>query len=175
VRLFIATTFPDEVMRGLNEKIEKVKPRLAHASWVKAGTQHLTFAFLGEQAESVVQRIQIDGTRFEASLRGCGFFPNRRNARVGWIGVEPAEKFIALAARVRAALTGITFDEKEFKPHLTLMRIRDHWPPLAIEMYEKAFGDFQSAPFTVDSVTLYSSVLSPQGAIHTALRRYELA
>ena len=172
MRLFIASTFP---VTELNQLVEKVKPKLAHASWVRAESQHLTYAFLGEQEESVVDRIHVDaGPKFEATLQGCGFFPNRRHARVGWIGVEPQEKFIELAARVRSALKGIEFDEKEFKPHLTLMRIRDRWPPLAIEMFEQTFRDFRSAPFTVASVTLYSSRLSPTGAIHTALKTFSL-
>ena len=107
---------------------------------------------------------------FEARLAGCGFFPNRRNARVGWIGVEPRERFIDLAARVRANLTD--YDRKEFKPHLTVMRIRDRWPPAALATFEAALHDYKSEPFTVSSVTLYASKLHPSGAIHTALRRW---
>lgn len=175
MRLFIAATFPEGVLRALNEDVEKTKPRLAYASWVKPESQHLTFAFLGEQDEAVVERIHIDpGPRFEATLHGCGFFPNRRNARVGWIGVDPAEKFIDLAARVRSALAGIEFDNKEFRPHLTLMRIRDRWPPLATEMFESAFRDYRSAPFMVSNITLYSSRLTPQGAVHTPLKVFPL-
>ena len=48
---------------------------------------------------AVVDRIQIDGgSAFEATFRGCGFFPNRRHARVGWCGVDPDDRFIAIAA-----------------------------------------------------------------------------
>jgi RNA 2',3'-cyclic 3'-phosphodiesterase len=178
MRLFIAVTFPAEIVRPLNERLESLKPRLPKASWVRPETQHLTFAFLGEQDESVVNRIKVDGgSRFEATLRGCGFFPNRRHARVGWVGAEPQEQFIALAQRVRDAVSagGLQLDQNEFKPHLTLMRIRDHWPPLAIETFEKALRDFRSAPFSVHEVTLYLSRLNPNGAIHTPLRTFPLA
>jgi 2'-5' RNA ligase len=177
MRLFIATTFPAEVLGALNEKVTTVKSRLPHASWVKPETQHLTFAFLGEQDEEVVQRIAFDaGEKFDAWLKGCGFFPNRRNARVGWVGVEPHDRFIELAERVRDGLRAVhvSLDEKEFRPHLTLMRIRDRWPPLATEMFENAFRDYHSLPFTFGSVTLYSSRLSPTGAIHTPLRTFAL-
>ena len=152
MRLFIATTFPAEVLRDLNDRIAKIKPKLPPASWVRPETQHLTFAFLGEQEPSVVERIAIDpGPAFEATLDGCGFF----SQRVGWIGVEPRNAFIAVADRVRAGLKDakVGFDEKPFKPHLTLLRIRDSWPPRSIETFKAALGNYRSVPFLVDQVT----------------------
>src|SRR2546430_11494441 len=102
MRLFIATTFPEGVLRSLGDRLATVKSKLPPASWVRPETQHLTFAFLGEQEESVVDRIQIDaGSAFKATLGGCGFFPNRRHARVGWCGVDPDDRFIAIAKSVR--------------------------------------------------------------------------
>ena len=177
MRLFIATTFPADVLRPLNERVEKLKPKLPKASWLRPETQHLTFAFLGEQQESVVDKIALDGgCGFDARLHGCGFFPNRRHARVGWVGAEPQERFIDLAQRVRDGVTaaGVELEPNEFKPHLTLMRIRDRWPPMATELFEKSLHDFQSAPFAVHEVTLYLSRLNPSGAIHTPLRTFPL-
>jgi RNA 2',3'-cyclic 3'-phosphodiesterase len=177
MRLFIATSFPESVLRSLNERLISLKPRLPHASWVRPETQHVTFAFLGEQDESLADRLEIlYGKPFEATLRGCGFFPNHRHARVGWVGVEPGEEFVTLAERIRSAVSvaGVEVDQNEFRPHLTLMRIRDHWPPLAIETFEKSLRDYQSTTFAVDHVTLYSSRLSPDGAVHTALRQFAL-
>src|SRR5207245_10317214 len=104
MRLFIAATFPEEAVRPLNERLELLKPKLPRASWVRPETQHLTFAFLGEQDESAVNRIAVaGGSRFEASLRGCGFFPNRRRARVGRVGPAPQEQCSALPPLIRAA------------------------------------------------------------------------
>ena len=178
MRLFIATSFPPEVLHPLNERLENLKPKLPRASWVRPETQHLTFAFLGEQQESLVDRIHLeDGGAFDACLQSAGFFPNRRHARVGWVGAEPKDRFIALARHVRDAVSaaGVQLDQNEFKPHLTLMRIRDRWPPLAIDTFEEALRDFQSAPFAVHEVTLYLSRLNPHGAVHTPLRTFPLA
>jgi 2'-5' RNA ligase len=184
MRLFIAASFPEAVLRALNERLTAVKLKLPPASWVRPETQHLTYAFLGEQDESVVDRIapkieeRLKGSaKFEGSLHHSGFFPNRRHARVGWCGVEPEEQFKNIASAVREGVRagGVAFEENEFRPHLTLMRIRDHWPPLAIETFEKALGDYQSAPFAVDNVTLFVSRLSPKGATHTPLRKFALS
>jgi 2'-5' RNA ligase len=183
MRLFIAATFPEAILRALNERLATVKPKLPPASWVRPETQHLTFAFLGEQEDSIIpglaERLRelLHVPRFEASLHGCGFFPNRRHARVGWCGVEPESPFLEIAAGVRQGVRAveIEIEQTEFKPHLTLMRIRDHWPPLAVETFEKALRDYRSEPFVVGAVTLYSSRLNPKGAIHTAVREFPLS
>lgn len=184
MRLFIATSFPDSATCELNKRLAAAKPKLPSASWVRPETQHLTFAFLGEQDETLIDRFapplearlrQIK--RFEAVVRGCGFFPNPRHARVGWAGLEPAEPFEEIAAAVRDVVTksGVELDRADFRPHLTLMRLRDRWPPASIEMFEKTLRDFRSLPFAVDTVALYSSRLNPSGAIHTPVRRFALA
>jgi RNA 2',3'-cyclic 3'-phosphodiesterase len=184
MRLFIASAFPEEILRVLNERLASVKPKLPAASWVRPETQHLTFAFLAEQGESLIESLATHVraalapiARFDAVLRGCGFFPNARRARVGWVSVEPEERFCDIARAVRHAVqsSGIELDRADFKAHLTLMRIRDRWPPPAIETFENALRDFRSAPFAVDRVTLFSSRLSPKGAIHTALREFPLS
>ena len=184
MRLFIAATFPEAATRPLNDRVARVKPRLPHASWVRAEAQHLTFAFLGEQEEALLPKLKplvedalAKVPRFEATLRGCGFFPNSRRARVGWIGAEPRERFVAVADAIRGAVqrAGVTLDSIDFKPHLTLMRIRDSWPPASIATLEGALGDYCSPAFSLDEVTLYSSRLNPGGAVHTPLQKFALA
>jgi len=184
MRLFIATTFPASATAPLNERIARVKSRLPAATWVRAEAQHLTFAFLGEQPEALIDKLQplvsahlAAVPTFTGTLQSCGFFPNPRHARVGWVGAEPRAKFAAIANAVRDAVreAGVTIDSNEFRPHLTLMRIRDRWPPLSIETFDKALRDYESEPFTVDRITLYESKLNPNGAIHTKLREFGLA
>ena len=184
MRLFIATSFPEGVLRALNERVTPIKTKVPPASWVRPETQHLTFAFLGEQDETLIEQLApavenelASVARFEGTLHGCGFFPNPRHARVGWIGVEPEASFAAVANGVRNAVerSGIHLDRSEFKPHLTVMRTREGWPPLSIEVFLKTLRDFRSEPFIVDGVTLYSSRLDPKGAIHTPVRRFALA
>ena len=184
MRLFLATTFPQDVLRLLNERIVPVRPKLPPASWVRPETQHLTLAFLGEHPPTLVERLaplltsRLAGiARFEATLRGCGFFPNPRHARVGWVRAEPEERFGDIASAVRGAVkdAGVELDRSEFRPHLTVMRMREGWPPMSIETFTKALRDYRSEPFAVDRVTLYVSKLNPKGAEHTALREFTLA
>lgn len=184
MRLFIASTFPDDVLREVNEHVARVKTRLPPSSWVRAESQHLTYAFLGEQEESLVAELEpllcarLSKTpAFETQIHGCGFFPNSRRARVAWLGVTVPEKFEAVAVAIRGAVqvAGVKLDGSEFKPHLTLCRLRDPWPPACIDIFNHSFGKVESRPFRVDRVILYSSQLNPKGAIHTPLREFRLA
>ncbi len=184
MRLFIATHFPAEVLADLNDRVSRLKPRLPPASWVRPETQHLTFAFLGEQPESriadlippLTQQVATVG-RFDASLRGCGFFPNARHARVGWVGLTPEQPFIDVARLVRDTVTaqGVALDGSDFKPHLTLMRLREGWPPASIELFSRTLREFASRSFPVEGLTLFTSQLNPQGAVHTAVHHFPLA
>jgi 2'-5' RNA ligase len=184
MRLFIAISFPEPELRAIADRIAMVKNRLPPAAWVRQETQHLTFAFLGEQPESLLKTLAplveqrlAEVPRFEGRLRGSGFFPNPRHARVGWVGAEPEENFRAVAEAVRVGVkaAGVTLDGADFRPHLTLFRIRNPWPPACNEVFNSALRDYKSDPFTVDAVTLFSSELNPKGAIHTALRTFALA
>jgi len=184
MRLFIAMSFPEALLRPVNDRTARVKSKLPPASWVRPESQHLTFAFLGEQEESLIDKLAplVERSvgavpKFEGTLGGAGFFPNPRHARVGWVGVRPEESFTALAKAVRDAVqaAGVTLDRAEFRAHLTLMRIRDPWPPACIETFNAALRDFKSAPFAVERVTLFSSRLNPNGAVHTPLRQFALS
>src|SRR5688500_16014560 len=104
MRLFIAAQFPEEVLRDLSDRSAHLKTRLPAASWVRPEAQHLTFAFLGEQPEALVEQIAQPLSnacggiaKFGARLSGCGFFPNPRRARVGWIGLNPETQFEQVA------------------------------------------------------------------------------
>jgi 2'-5' RNA ligase len=84
---------------------------------------------------------------------------------------------VEIANSVRRAVqaAGVELDRADFRPHLTLMRIRDPWPPASIELFQKTMREWESAPFAVDAVTLFSSRLNAAGAVHTPVRRFGLA
>lgn len=98
---------------------------------------HCTIRFLGNIEESKVEVIANAAWEviacaqlrpFECQLTECGVFPNRRNARVMWIGLSPEEPFQHIQRTVDKGLTaaGISFEqEHRFHPHLTLFRFRE--------------------------------------------------
>lgn len=161
-----------------------LRPALPSASWTRSDAFHLTFAFLGEQGEEVLAPIRgrleaavASIPRFEVTVSGCGFFPSASRARVAWIALQPEEPLKLVAEAVRSALRAskVDFDVKPYVPHLTLARLRRRWTLADIELFREAFGCVSTGPAEIDSVILYQSRLSPNGAIHTPLQRVALA
>jgi 2'-5' RNA ligase len=184
MRLFIAVPLPSAVVGQVDALVRQVRTQLPAAAWVRPEALHLTLAFLGEQQALLTQQVEraaaeriTRATRFEAELRGCGFFPGPTRARVAWIGFEPADALSQLANLVRSALVDekIAFDEKPFRPHLTLARIRDPWRAEDARLFEAAFAGFRSIEFTVAEAVLYSSQLSSSGAKHSPVARFKLS
>jgi RNA 2',3'-cyclic 3'-phosphodiesterase len=184
VRLFVAVEIPSEVKSEIERIVGPLKKSLGNASWVRAEAVHVTLAFIGEQPEPIVPRIvdELQASvremqRFEAVVSGAGFFPNDRNPRVAWLGLSPAEGFSEVAAAVRQALNRaeVAFDEKPFKGHLTLARIKERWRREEAERFIARLGTFRSKSFPVEEVILYSSKLSPHGAQHAAVGRVALS
>jgi 2'-5' RNA ligase len=183
MRLFVAATVPEEIRHHLEEKVRPLRARLPRGSWVKAEAQHFTLAFLGERDAALIDELSTrleeevhTTSSFEARLRGCGFFPTPRRARVGWIGISPEAPLQAVAGRVRDAVTaaGVALDRAEFKAHLTLVRIKEPWNSSAVSTFTHALEQYESAPFRIDQVTLYQSQLGSGGATHTPLRSFPL-
>lgn len=183
MRLFVAYRIGAEPAARVAAVVSSIRPRLPRASWVGRDAYHLTFAFLGEHDPGVVPRVSAALTAvpaglapIDARLTGGGFFPNERRPRVGWIGIEPQEPVIAVAGVVRAAIAGcgIRFDEKPFKAHLTLVRIRDEWKAPDTTLFVEAIDAAGSIRFRLDRVSLFESRLLPSGAVHTELAHAEL-
>ena len=183
MRLFVAYRIGAESAARVAAVVSSIRSQLPRASWVGRDAYHLTFAFLGEHDPEVVPRVSAalkaataEAATIEARLTGGGFFPNEKRPRVGWIAVEPHAPVIAVAAVVRAAIGsyGIRFDEKPFKAHLTLVRIRDDWNARDATLFAEAIDAAGEIPFSLDRVSLFESRLLPSGAVHTELAHAEL-
>ena len=180
MRLFIAASLPETTRLQIEATVAPLRSRLPAASWTRAESFHLTLAFLGDLDESVIQPLSVElDTRlseeraFDLTAAGAGFFPDQRRSRVAWIGLEPREPLIRVAALVRDAVRGVSlaFDEKPFAPHLTLARLRARWSRQDVDQFLSRLSDFRSEPARLDAVTLFQSQLSSKGAIHTPLHR----
>jgi len=158
--------------------------KIENARWVSQGNIHLTLKFLGSTPEENLDDIEnavreaVSGFRkFYFSLGGLGTFPNARRARVVWVGINHgASELVELSQTIDKALTPLGFEpeSKEFKPHITLARIKT---PKSIEA---ALSEFKDDSFTgrlvnVDGVTIFKSTLKRTGAEYESLRYIPLS
>jgi 2'-5' RNA ligase len=170
VRLFVAAELPEDAIDAL-------------AAWcpvddalraVPRESLHVTLAFLGERAESVVPVVGELLERLARPVEGlelaaARWLPPRRPRA---LGVELADggALTSLQAGLAEALAGsIGFvpDRRAFLPHVTVARVRWAQPPELPPLPELG-------PFAATSLTLFRSHLSPRGARYEALSRSSL-
>lgn len=185
IRAFIAIDLSAEVKQALgkiNEELAAQAPR-GSVRWVKPAQIHLTLNFLGDTSVAKLAAVQqalddVTGhySPFLLQLGRTGCFPNCRQPRVIWVGLESGDwetkrletgdsTLMRLKQELDEALRPLGWepDRRPFRAHLTLGRVKDSgrvrgltWtadvPPLAIP---------------VSAVYLIQSDLCPDGPIYT--------
>lgn len=183
MRLFVAHRVAGEAAGRVAGIAASLRTRLPRGVWVGRDAYHLTFAFLGEQSAGDVPRLREELARalaplaaVDAELERGGFFPNAQRPRVGWLAIEPHERVEAIARSVREAIgsCGLRFDEKPFRAHLTLVRIREPWRRSDTDAFTGAVSAAGAIPFRLDRVSLFESRLLSSGAVHAELAGFAL-
>jgi len=176
-RFFVAVDLPDPVKMAVAGLCQGIP----HVRWLTPDHLHLTIRFIGEVddalAAAVREGLAAEGLApFTCRLRGVGRFPPKGRPRVIWTGVEAEPGLLRLAEKVERdlRLLGLAPEERPFVPHITLARLKEI-PPAPVVSFLACHEQFQSEPFTVRAFHLYSSLLTPKGAIHTRVESYPLA
>ena len=179
IRTFIAVKLPDDVIEGLREVQKSLKREGLDIKWVRPENIHLTLKFLGDiqasAAEGVGSALKAAAAEFPPltlSAAGLGAFPSVKRPRVLWAGVGGDREVLArLHARIEQALyeLGIEKENKTFKGHLTLGRIKGRVDPdLMIDAVGK-YAHMASRGFVADTLYLIKSELKPSGPVYTDL------
>ena len=194
MRTFVALDIDDNIRQRIQLFIEGVSGFAPDARWVRAESLHVTLKFIGEKSDDVVEQIKsalsaIRAQTIEITLRGYGFFPTSRAARVFWIGIDSAPTLPALAKAVDDATfaLGIPNEDHPYTPHLTLARGagRSGTPhPTRHDASNKNFQRLQEklgalptpefGTMTAREFFLYQSQLSRGGSRYTKIARFAL-
>jgi 2'-5' RNA ligase len=177
MRLFIAIEFPDE----LKKQLEGMHTDIPGSRWVPMEQIHLTLSFLGEVDDATLDPLTgalatIKAPGFDLCFSGTGCFPDRRRPRALWVGLEPEPLLNSLASLVREAVLAcnIPQEERPFSPHITLARLK--FPaPREVGAFLDLPQKKELPPVRVREFTLFRSLLTSQGAVHTALRTFALS
>lgn len=129
MRIFVALDIDDAIRDRISRFMEGLHGFAPDARWVRPESLHVTLKFVGEKPPEFVEKIKqalssVHAEATEITLRGYGFFPGPKTARVFWIGLEPGPQLAILAKAVDETLfaLGIPKEEHAFSPHLTLAR-----------------------------------------------------
>lgn len=182
LRAFLALEIPGTLREVLGEEQQRLRRELPPARWVRPAGQHLTIRFLGDTPRTVLEAVADDlapvlgrlpGVQVE--LCGSGFFPSPRRPRVAWVGGR-ADGVQAVADAVEEVVGrhGFAADRRPWRLHLTQARLRNPWPPAAVERFLQWGSELVLPPFRCGRVVLFSSRLTPDGAVYTPLMELPL-
>lgn len=122
MRLFVAINFNEEFKKALIEIMHELKKQGVQGNFTSVDHLHMTLCFIGEtkevqRAKDALQRVTFKP--FELALSEIGNFRD-----LIWIGTKNNQKMSALVKDIRSSLQyeKIVFDDKPFKPHITLIR-----------------------------------------------------
>lgn len=186
LRLFWAINLPPPLKARLAAVQERLKGIDADVKWVEEENFHLTLQFLGNVAAAKLstltenmQKILTGFPSFQLQLGGVGFFPNHRRPRVLWAGVADGLSALQqLQERVQKAnlLSGFPAEERDFRPHLTLARLRsDRGLNALLAAVKELSGEATHlGEFSVTSVDLMQSELSRRGPTYTLITPVKL-
>ena len=183
IRAFIAIDLSLDIQDRLNEVVKKYKIQLTTVPirWVAGSNIHLTLKFLGDVSLSnlniltdMIQTEISSHRQFDISVGGSGAFPNIRQPRIIWVGVEAPPELTAIQNGIEATTgrLGYAREERAFSPHLTLGRVSRNATSQDVKAISKALEStkvgFLGAT-CVEEVHLYRSDLQPTGAVYTQI------
>lgn len=156
-RLFLGLTLTEELAQRTTHRAHPILADLPGVDVYPARDLHLTLAFLGAFPASRLPALkaafqeEVRGLLApELSLVGAGAFPDRERPRVLWAGVEEefdcAGRLDALRNRVGQAARSQGWrpsraeQDRPFRPHVTLARVRADAAAVPASFYDLSLG-----------------------------------
>jgi RNA 2',3'-cyclic 3'-phosphodiesterase len=191
MRLFVAIEIPEDVRRSLAAWVARLRnsggssrtSRAGGPRWTRIEGLHLTLKFIGEAPEDRLVGIRAAlaaihrGSAIDLRFRNTGFFPNEKQPRVFWAGIESGPELQSLVESVERQLVPLGFprEARAFQPHLTLARFpsAEGLDQLREQLASAAPAEFGAS--RAREFHLYQSVLRPDGAVHTRVASFDFA
>ena len=183
-RLFVALDLPDDVRAGL---VDWQRTALSDPALrlVRPESLHITLVFLGYQAEKEVKKIAKKAFDVEAQAPAVELVTQplglpRNRPRLIALDAR-SDETVDLQKQVEENLVSEGYYEPEkrpFWPHLTVARVRKERRgskrPARVERAPGALPEALCEAFRGVRITLYRSILRPQGAEYAPLAQLEL-
>ena len=181
IRLFVAIIIPDEIKNQIKEIRKKIFPHDGRFGWEDNSKIHLTLKFIGEVKEELLEPI-IEELSFlkhyqkiNCSVERFGFFfKTKDEPRILWLGLDLDKSIYSITDELNQRLLSfsIPIENRKFKAHLTLLRIKEKVEIDFINKFSNA--DLPEISFTANEIVLMKSELSSKGSIYKEIKKYYL-
>jgi 2'-5' RNA ligase len=180
-RTFIAiNTEPGEKIRDCISH-SKTCLRGERIKWVSTVQLHFTLAFLGDtspdQVDLTVEMLKRIVPAYDAPLvqyRGLGLFRNIQDPRVLWIGldIDPVIRKLKAELDKELRILGFRVERRDFRPHLTLARLKWLQNTEALANLLHAYRDYYFQESTIPKLIYYESILGSDGPKYKVINSF---
>jgi 2'-5' RNA ligase len=186
IRSFLAFELPLDIKEIVARVSSEIRKSPLNVRCVHVDNIHLTVIFMGNiktgdivNIGTEVEKVCFRYSPFDISLREMGFFPNKRNPRVLWLGLDgDLERMSHFRDSLQKQLGpfGIKEEKRRFTPHLTLGRFRNsHKGKSHLNEFIMRYRDLTSPVCPLTELILFQSTLKPSGAEYTKLGSWPLS
>ncbi len=187
LRTFLAIPLPESIKNYLTDLSRQMQSLYQdqhdRLKWVVPEGMHITLAFLGDTREEDIDPLadQLAVTLrhfipFRLTLTESGTFPHANKPRILWVGTyTDDEQLPAVKADVDRHLSGAgyTIEKRKFSPHITLGRIKRLVRNSNL-VHNYLSHSVTALSFEVADIVWYQSILRPEGAEYSILKRFAL-
>lgn len=179
-RIFIALKIPEYIQKKIISYRIKIYPDYQNFKWEPINKLHITLKFIGDVKNDTIDKI-IDALGFisnyktlNCSLGNFGFFSIKKEPKILWLGLRANPELNALVKDINNALEKISIlkDERDFKAHLTLLRIKQSVQNNFIELFKNY--KIPEENFVADEIAIVESKLLPKGSQYKDIKILKL-
>jgi 2'-5' RNA ligase len=176
-RIFIGIPVDRHSQQHTNELVKPIRRSRQDIRWEPERNRHLTLAFLGNiQIQEVQNLLQMfdepyrQEKRFQYKLNTLTRFPDSTGRVIALVDdpTAPLEHLFQITLKLLQE-NNLKPDRKEFRPHITLGRIK------RVKHVKANFSQRANIKLVVDRITLFQSTLSESGSIYSPLKETKLS
>ena len=184
LRTFIAFPIGEDLVEKIAALQNELKKLKLDAKWVDPKKIHLTVKFLGDTPSDAIEKIRSSVEEaakrhlpFSVTVDTFGAFPNFMSPRVLWIGGESPAEAESFAEVLNETLHPLGFEkeQKKFKPHLTLARLKSLKNEKRLSKFVKDYALSWKETIPCETLIHYKSTLTPNGALYEPLYQIPLS
>ena len=182
IRSFLAIDIDADLLDKIKTVEDEFKKIDANIKYVNIENMHLTLKFFGnidlnriDKISCSVKKVINEHKPFKINIKGSGAFPNTKQIKVIWIGLEENNDFITLQKNLDNEFNKLGFNlERNYKSHLTIGRMKNGKNKNLIQDKIKEYEDYNIGSMTVKKIALKKSTLTPQGPIYENIEVFKL-
>lgn len=178
-RLFISLNLPDDAV-GKIVSLRDTVVTDENVKWEPFEKLHLTIKFIGDVTNELMDIISeelmflINYSSIKCSVNKFGFFYRDKKPIVlmAFLSVDEQLNKIITIINENLQKFNIPVERRKFNPHITLLRIKNELGINFVNNFKKF--TFKPILFNANSITLYKSILHPEGSEYIKIKNYKL-